>query len=198
MDILALLERVSRHRLLERLIRGRLWIGLVAFALIGIVTLQLALLKLNGGIGRALAREGFLQRENAALSVANSELASADHVQAQARSLGMEFVSTGALRFLAASPGRDVPRAATILAAPLRAASEELAGASGARQEAEPGQASASAAQGAEPAASGGGGEEQAPTKPAPGSGETRTEEAPAQTPAASESAPAGGTQAGP
>jgi cell division protein FtsL len=218
MDLLAALGRLSRHRLLERLIRGRAWIGLVAFALIGIVTLQLALLQLNGGIGRALAREAALQRENAALSVTNSELASSDRVQAQARGLGMEFVSTGALRFLAASPGRDVSSAAPVLATPLRAAGEELSKAGGG-QVAEGGHAQTSAGQSSEtseaassraasgesatPAGTGtgtgtGGGEERT-TSPAPGAGgsEARSEEAPAQTPAASESSSGGGTAAG-
>jgi hypothetical protein len=221
-DVFAALERLSRHRLLDRLIRGRLWIGLVAFALIGIVTLQLALLKLNGGIGRALAREGVLQRENAALSVANSELASADRVQAQARSLGMEFVSTGALHFLTASPGRDVPRAASILATPLRPAGEELSSAGGAGSSAEGGQGAASASQGpetgeaasagahaGEPAApahtsepgapaSAGAGEESSAAQGSPGGGEARSEATPAGAPASSESATGGGTQAGP
>ncbi len=54
-------------RALDRLIRGRIWIALIAFALIGIVTLQLLVLQLNAGIGRALVREAQLQRENAAL-----------------------------------------------------------------------------------------------------------------------------------
>jgi hypothetical protein len=212
-DVVAALGRLSRHRLLERLIRGRMWIGLVAFALIGIVTLQLALLKLNGGIGRALAREAVLQRENAALSVANSELASADRVQAQARSLGMEFVSTAALHFLAASPGRDVARAATILATPLRTATEELSSAAGAGQGTEGGQAPASAAQSSEagePASAGargsesaapasaGAGEERASPPTGGSSGEARPEEAPAQAPASSETTTGGGTQAGP
>jgi hypothetical protein len=209
MVLLAALERLSRLRLLDRLIRGRLWIGLVAFALIGIVTLQLALLKFNGGIGRALTREAVLQRENAALSVANSELASADRVQAQARSLGMEFVSTGALHFLTPSPERDVPRAATILATPLGPASEEL---SSAGSGSAGGQAAASASQGSEtgePASAGahssepaapastGSGEERAPPQGSAGGGEARSEEAPARTPASGESA-SGGTQAGP
>jgi hypothetical protein len=207
-DLFAALERLSRHRLLERLIRGRGWIGLVAFALIGIVTLQLALLKLNGGIGRALAREAALQRENATLSVANSELASADRVQAQARSLGMEFVSTGALRFLRASPGRDVASAAPLLATPLRAAGEELSNA-GAGQGAEGGQAQASAGHGSEAGEAGAGGGESTPPAGAGGreestsspgaagaGGEAKPEEAPAQTPASSGSSNGGGTAA--
>ena len=70
-----------------------MWIGIVAFALIGIVTLQLGLLKLNSGIGRALEREGSLQRENATLSVENSELATGARVESQAAQLGMQLVS---------------------------------------------------------------------------------------------------------
>jgi hypothetical protein len=50
-------EAVATHRLLDRLISGRIWIGVIAFALIGIVTMQLGLLKLNAGIGRSLAQE---------------------------------------------------------------------------------------------------------------------------------------------
>ncbi len=85
------LEALSSHRLLDRLIRGRLWIGIVAFALIGIVTLQLALLKLNTGIGRALERQGSLQRANAALSIEDSELAAGgSRVESQAQRLGMQ------------------------------------------------------------------------------------------------------------
>ena len=57
LGLLGALETLSGHRLLDRLIRGRMWIGIVAFALIGIVTLQLGLLKLNSGIGRSLERE---------------------------------------------------------------------------------------------------------------------------------------------
>src|ERR1700690_465974 len=49
-------EAPSSRRLLDRVIRGRLGIGIVAFGLIGIVTLQLGLLKLHSGIGRALVR----------------------------------------------------------------------------------------------------------------------------------------------
>ena len=36
---------LARHRLIDRLIAGKAWIGVVAFALIGIVTLQLLLLQ---------------------------------------------------------------------------------------------------------------------------------------------------------
>jgi hypothetical protein len=114
-----LAEAVATHRLLDRLIRGRVWIGVIAFALIGIVTMQLVLLKLNAGIGRSLVRETLLQRENATLSAENSEVAAGEQVEAQAEHAGMELIPAGALRFLTAHPSADVSKAAAALSASL-------------------------------------------------------------------------------
>ncbi|MGO9488913.1 MAG: hypothetical protein ACLQBB_07780 [Solirubrobacteraceae bacterium] len=122
--LLGAVESLSTHRLLDRLIRGRMWIGIVAFALIGIVTLQLGLLKLNSGIGRALEREAALQRDNAALSIENSELAGGDRVESEASRLGMQLVSIANLRFLSSQPATDISRAAAALSAPTKAAGE--------------------------------------------------------------------------
>jgi hypothetical protein len=115
--VLAALRSVEGSSLLDRLIRGRAWIGLVAFALIGIVTLQLTLLKLNAGIGRALAQETTLQRQNSALSIEDSERAAGNLVESSAASLGMELVPVGALRFLSPHPRIDAVRAAAALRA---------------------------------------------------------------------------------
>jgi len=95
-----LVAELPGHPVLERLIRGRAWIALIAFALIGIVTLQLLLLQLNGGIGRALVREGTLQRENAALALEDAELAASERVETLARGLGMQFSQPAQLVFL--------------------------------------------------------------------------------------------------
>jgi cell division protein FtsL len=124
LGLLSVLDSLAQHRLLDRLIRGRVWIGLVAFALIGIVTLQLGLLKLNGGIGRALEHEALLQRENAALSIENSELAAGTRVEQNAAKLGMAFVPAGALRFLPAGGHGEVGKAAAALATAAHAAAE--------------------------------------------------------------------------
>jgi hypothetical protein len=118
---LGFVSSLAQHRLLDRLIRGRTWIGIVAFALIGIVALQLGLLKLNGGIGRALEREGLLQRQNASLSIENSELAAGERVEARAAKLGMTFVSAGALRFLSAGGHDEAHKAASSLSSAARA-----------------------------------------------------------------------------
>jgi len=118
------LEAVAGHRLFDRLIRGRAWIGIVAFALIGIVTLQLGLLKLNGGIGRALEHEALLQRTNAALSIENSELAAGTRVEAQAGRLGMAFAPSGSLHFLSANAHGDIAKAVAALSSAARAAAQ--------------------------------------------------------------------------
>jgi len=119
LGLIEALGRLSRHRLLDRLLRGRASIALVAFALIGIVTMQLGLLKLNAGIGRALEHEALLQRENAALSIENSEMAAGERVELQAAHLGMGLVSPGALHFLAARPTIDASRGAAALSTPV-------------------------------------------------------------------------------
>jgi cell division protein FtsL len=125
LGLLGALEGLSRHRLLDRLIRGRTSIALVAFALIGIVTLQLGLLKLNSSIGHTLERESLLQRENAALSIENSELAAGERVESRAVALGMQLVPIGSLRFLTARPGADATHGAAALKTPVAATGGE-------------------------------------------------------------------------
>jgi hypothetical protein len=149
LGLISALESLAQHRLLDRLIRGRTWIGIVAFALIGIVTLQLGLLKLNGGIGRALEHEALLQRENAALSIENSELAAGTRVQARAAALGMAFVPSGQLQFLSASSRGDVAKAATALSSPPAAASAEGSEAATETSESSEGAESSASAEGA-------------------------------------------------
>jgi cell division protein FtsL len=133
---LAALRSLSRHRALDRLIRGRIWIALIAFALIGIVALQLLVLQLNASIGRALVREAQLQRENAALSIEGSELAAGERVESQAAHLGMQLVPEGALRFLSVDPRGDVARAAAALSTPVQVSSTASGEASTAPSEA--------------------------------------------------------------
>ncbi|HEV3072325.1 MAG TPA: hypothetical protein VGY76_12970 [Solirubrobacteraceae bacterium] len=107
---------LSPARLLEQLIRSRSWIGLVAFALIGIVAMQLWLLKLNGGIGRAIEHEELLQRQNAVLSAENSSMAAGDLVEQQAIASGMRIVAPGSLIFLRTRGQSDERLAAARLA----------------------------------------------------------------------------------
>jgi hypothetical protein len=107
-------------RLLDRLIRSRSWIALVAFALIGIVAMQLWLLKLNGGIGRAIEHEGYLQRANAVLSAEDSAMSAGDLVEQQAALAGMTIVVPGKLIFLHMRGSMDERLAAARLAQPVQ------------------------------------------------------------------------------
>ncbi len=122
---------VTTHPLFDRLIHGRAWIAIIAFALIGIVTMQLGVLKLNAGIGRALEHEAALQRENSVLSVENSEVAAGDTVELQAAHMGMQLIPAGALRFLSArGSAGDLARAAAAARVSASAASSTASSAS--------------------------------------------------------------------
>lgn len=114
--LLEALAGITEHRFLDRLIRGRGWIGLVAFALIGIVAMQLWIVKLGVGIGRALEHEAFLQRENAALSVANTRLSAGERVEALATARGMVAAAPGSVRFDASRGALDARLATATLA----------------------------------------------------------------------------------
>jgi len=116
------LTGASATRLLDRLIAGKAWIVIVAFALIGIVTLQLALLELNAGIGRAIVRAGSLQRENASLSIEDAELTAGERIETQASKLGIQIIPAGEERFLSAGNRSAIARAARVLSQPAQPA----------------------------------------------------------------------------
>ena len=58
------LRGLPDHRIIDRLLRGRAWICFVGLALMGIVAMQVSLLKLNSGIGRAVETTATLERQN--------------------------------------------------------------------------------------------------------------------------------------
>jgi cell division protein FtsL len=128
LGVLGAVASFASHGAIDRLIRGRIWIGVIAFALIGIVTLQLLVLQLNANVGRALVREAQLQRENTGLSIEDSELAGGERVEAKAGRLGMQLVPVGSLRFLTSYPPADLARAAAALGIPVHAGGAGSAG----------------------------------------------------------------------
>lgn len=173
LGVLDALAGISRNGALDRLIRGRIWIAVIAFALIGIVTLQLLVLQLNASIGRSLVREGQLQRENAALSIEGSELASGVRVESKAALLGMQLVPVGSLRFLRSDPHADIARAAAALNTPVHSAGSSSGETSAGETTA--GETTAAAATGSSPSATppSASGDEQTPSEvSAPASGE--------------------------
>lgn len=93
---------VQDARLLDRLIRGRAWIVLVAAMLMGLVFLQVSLLQLNAGIGRAVATAQTLQLQNSELRSAISTVDSAQRVVQDAGNLGMVMPGPADITYLRA------------------------------------------------------------------------------------------------
>jgi hypothetical protein len=110
--------RVPDARLLDRLIRGRLWIGLIAGALVMLVFMQVSLLKLNTGISADILTSQNLERQNAELRAGVSSLDSGQRIQDLAAARGMVMPDDGQLRFLHAGPAGSGARAAQAMTAP--------------------------------------------------------------------------------
>jgi hypothetical protein len=124
-------ERVCDSSLLDRLVRGRVWIGLLAFALIGIVAMQLMVLRLNTGIGATLERAAALQRANAQLGIEAATGSGEGRIEPLAAATGMTFAPSGSVHFVASSPAADVRAAAAALAAPIQPHEGAVAGSEG-------------------------------------------------------------------
>jgi hypothetical protein len=110
--------RVPDARVLDRLIRGRLWIGLIAGGLVVLVFMQVSLLKLNTGISADILQSQNLERDNAALRASVSSLDSGQRIQDIAAARGMVMPDDGQLRFLQAAPPGNGERAARAITAP--------------------------------------------------------------------------------
>lgn len=120
---------VSASRVMDRLVRSRVWIGIVAFGLIGIVAMQVSLLKLNSGIGRAVQTASTLERRNADLRGDISRLSAGDRIQALAERDGLVMPAPADVGYLRAGD----PRAAAVRAAQrMRAPDPAVAGLAGA------------------------------------------------------------------
>jgi cell division protein FtsL len=114
-------------RLIDRLLRGRAWICLVGVALMGIVAMQVSMLKLNSGISRAVETTSTLERQNSALEANIARLASGERIRAAADKRGMVTPAAGEVHYLRVRPGPDARRAARRMRAPSDAAKELMA-----------------------------------------------------------------------
>jgi cell division protein FtsL len=123
------LRGLPDHRVIDRLLRGRVWICFVGLALMGIVAMQVSLLKLNSGIGRAVETTATLERQNSQMEADIARLASGARIRAAADKRGMVTPAAGEVHFLHVRPGRDATRAARRMRAPSDAARELMANA---------------------------------------------------------------------
>jgi cell division protein FtsL len=106
--------RVGDARVLDRLVRGRAWIAIVAVALIGIVFMQVSMLKLNAGVSRAVTAADTLERQNSTLRADISQLDSGERVQDAAAKLGMVSREAGDVHYLDAARANAARAAASI------------------------------------------------------------------------------------
>jgi hypothetical protein len=98
--------------MLDRLLRGRSWIGLLGVLLIGLVALNVSLLKLNAQAGRNAEIVKKLRVQNADLRGRVSRLGSGDRLQEAAAELGFVMPAAGSVHYLTANTALDARRAA--------------------------------------------------------------------------------------
>jgi hypothetical protein len=123
--VLQTLRRVPDARVLDRLLRGRGWIALIAVALLGIVFMQVSLLKLNAGISRAVSQSDGLERDNSQLRAAISGLDVEARIQETAALTGLKMPAAGDVRYLDARQV-DAARAARSITPPDRTRSATI------------------------------------------------------------------------
>jgi hypothetical protein len=92
--------RIVDARFLDRLLRGRAWIALLALGLMGIVFIQVSMLRLNAGISRAITTAETLHRQNATLRADISKLDSSERIGDTAKSFGMIQPAAGKVTYL--------------------------------------------------------------------------------------------------
>jgi hypothetical protein len=121
---------VSASRAMDRLVRSRLWIAIIALGLTGLVAMQVSLLKLNSGIGRAVQASSTLERSNSAMRADISRMSAGDQIQQQAQAAGLQLPAPSDITYLRAGDARaDAASAAQTMSAPDQVAIAALAGA---------------------------------------------------------------------
>ena len=100
--------------LLDGLLRGRVWVALIAVLLTGIVFLNVALLELNGGIARTDVRVSELRGENAVLRLRVARLGSSERIRRAAEARGFRTAPPGEVGYLGLRAD-DAERAARAL-----------------------------------------------------------------------------------
>lgn len=120
------MRALPEHRLVDRLLRSRLWIWVLGALLGGIVAMQVSLLKLNSGISRAVTTATTLERQNAGLEAAIARLSTTDRVEAGALTLNMLMPPAGDVSYLGPRP-EDPARAVRRMQPPSEEAAALLA-----------------------------------------------------------------------
>jgi hypothetical protein len=121
------IRALPETRLVDGLLRGRVWIWLIGILLGGIVAMQVSLLKLNAGISRAVTTASTLERQNADFEAQIARLSSGERVRETAVTEGMVTPPPGTIEFLRARPERDGRLAARRVGPPSDTAEQIMA-----------------------------------------------------------------------
>ena len=121
------IRALPESRVIDRLLRGRVWICFVGVALMGIVAMQVSLLKLNSGISRAVETSATLERQNSGMEASIARLASGERIRAAADRRGMVTPQAGAVKYVRVRGADDASRAVRRMRAPSEAARELMA-----------------------------------------------------------------------
>ncbi len=116
--LVAFVRALPDHQLLDRLIRGRTWIALLGVMLVGIVAMQVEVLKLSASIGRSIDRGTYLQGRNESLRASVAALADDQRIERLAVHRGMVMPSPSDVGFLSAGSGQAVQKAISNIHAP--------------------------------------------------------------------------------
>jgi hypothetical protein len=106
------LRSLRDSRLVDRLVSGQGWIALLGVLLIGLVALNVSLLKLNAQNGRSAEHARDLRIQNAKLRGTVSRLGSSDRLQAKAREMGLVMPAPSMVTYLTVRPRVDGRQAA--------------------------------------------------------------------------------------
>ena len=108
----AFVASLPESSLLDRVIRGRIWIPLLGVLLVGIVGMQVENLKLNAGLGTAIEQTTILQSRNDWLRSDVAQLSDPQRIEGIAARHGMLMGPPSATKFLA--PGNSTSVGAAI------------------------------------------------------------------------------------
>lgn len=110
----AFVRSLPDHALVDRAVRGRAWIPILGVMLVGIVAMQVEVLKLGTSIGRAIERGSALQSRNALLRANVSWLADDQRIERLAAGMGMVMPPPVAVGFLNVRAGNGARAAGNI------------------------------------------------------------------------------------
>ena len=101
------IKALPDHRVIDRLLRGRVWICFIGVALMGIVAMQVSMLKLNSGISRAVETTATLERQNSDMEASIARLASGERIRGAADKASMVTPAAGEVHYLRVRGGTD-------------------------------------------------------------------------------------------